>query len=55
MWSVLTRFYYIIIYIYIFFQKKGSLDAEEQVGKAHARAGELEKQVRYWQANNLLC
>ncbi|GMY17668.1 huntingtin-interacting protein 1-related protein-like [Fagus crenata] len=26
-------------------QKKGSLDAEEQVGKAHARAGELEKQV----------
>ncbi|KAF3446468.1 hypothetical protein FNV43_RR11647 [Rhamnella rubrinervis] len=26
-------------------QKKGSLYAEEQVGKAHARAGELEKQV----------
>lgn len=26
-------------------QKKGSLDAEEQVGKAHARASELEKQV----------
>ncbi|XP_062163658.1 uncharacterized protein LOC133870513 [Alnus glutinosa] len=26
-------------------QKKGSLDAEEQVGKAHARAGDLEKQV----------
>nr|XP_025680961.1 golgin subfamily A member 4 isoform X3 [Arachis hypogaea] len=26
-------------------QKKGSLDAEEQVGKAHARAGELQNQV----------
>ncbi|KAF6157871.1 hypothetical protein GIB67_023272 [Kingdonia uniflora] len=26
-------------------QKKGSLDVEERVGKAHARAGELEKQV----------
>ncbi|PIN09478.1 hypothetical protein CDL12_17939 [Handroanthus impetiginosus] len=26
-------------------QKKGKLDAAEQVGKAHARAGELEKQV----------
>ncbi|WVZ19227.1 hypothetical protein V8G54_006549 [Vigna mungo] len=26
-------------------QKKGSLDAEEQVGKAHARAVELQKQV----------
>lgn len=28
-------------------QKKGSLDAEEQVGKAYARAGELQKQVMY--------
>ncbi|KAL5782871.1 hypothetical protein ACOSP7_007900 [Xanthoceras sorbifolium] len=26
-------------------QKKGTMDAAEQVGKAHARAGELEKQV----------
>ncbi|XP_057434647.1 uncharacterized protein LOC130727515 isoform X2 [Lotus japonicus] len=26
-------------------QKKGSLDAQEEVGKAHARAGELQKQV----------
>ncbi|POO03897.1 myosin heavy chain-like protein [Trema orientale] len=26
-------------------QKKGTVDAEEQVGKAYARAGELEKQV----------
>ncbi|KAL6533733.1 hypothetical protein OROHE_013566 [Orobanche hederae] len=27
-------------------QKKGKLDAAEQVGKAHARAGELEKEVK---------
>ncbi|KAJ6373403.1 hypothetical protein OIU76_027695 [Salix suchowensis] len=26
-------------------KKKGNIDAQEQVGKAHARAGELEKQV----------
>ncbi|KAF3457957.1 hypothetical protein FNV43_RR02619 [Rhamnella rubrinervis] len=26
-------------------ERKGSLDAEEQVGKAHARASELEKQA----------
>lgn len=33
------------LFYYIVKQKKGKLDAAEQVGKAHARAGELEKQV----------
>lgn len=45
----------LIVYIFFYFQKKGTVDVEERIGKAHARAGELEKQVRYWQANNLLC
>ena len=31
--------------ISLFIQKKGKLDAAEEVGKAHARAEDLEKQV----------
>ena len=53
---MLTRFlFYYLLYIYFYFQKKGTIDVEERVVKAHARAGELEKQVRCWQANYLLC
>ena len=51
-----TRFLcYYLLYIYFYFQKKGTIDVEERIGEAHARAGELEKQVRYRQANNLHC
>jgi hypothetical protein len=40
-------FSYFILFIFIAKQKKGKIDAQELVGKAHARAGELEKQVYY--------
>lgn len=36
-------------------QKKGKTDAAEQVGKAHARAGELEKQVRHGVIFCIIC
>ena len=40
-------------FFFFFFEKQGMIDVEERVGEADARAGGLEKQVRYWQANNL--
>lgn len=56
--SIYFYFYFLLINCtlenfkkYFSSQKKGSLDAEEQVGKAHARAVELQKQVTYKSAS----
>lgn len=36
-------------------QKKGKMDVAQKVAKAHAQAGELEKQVRYGVVSYIYC